>query len=335
MNVDNEKYWRALILFGKNSSTYKMALGKCLLDYSEKGRDKVSLDDLASDFYNLYVDRVKNKKPQGLTSGRQTYVEQAINDVLWTGRPQGEALEIIKKKSLKEMVLQKFHNFNEKPLDIEFYRLSDGEQNLILDKNLMDLPSSVNYKFFETEISSRWALLEHAFYDIHKIESLDVDAYLKHIINAEKRIVLTSLIDTLEGYQQGLCFYCAELLYDIEVDHLIPYNALKHNQIWNLVLSHSFCNQDKSDNLPPKHYVERLITRNEYFIQSSHPIKDTLVKQLGGTQVQRRQKILSEYHYATDRIRRIWHGSDSYDPSNDDLFKMAGKLYWFQSSKRQ
>ena len=163
MSLDNEKYWRALILFGKNSSTYKMALGKCLLDYAEKGRDKVSLDDLASNFYNLYVDKVKNKKPQGLTSGRHTYVEQAINEVLWTGRPQGEALEIIKQKSLKEMVLQKFHNFNEKPIDIEFYRLSDSKQNLILDKSLMDLPSSVNYNFFETEISSRWAYT--SFYD--------------------------------------------------------------------------------------------------------------------------------------------------------------------------
>ena len=35
MSLDNEKYWRALILFGKNSSTYKMSLGKCLLDYAE------------------------------------------------------------------------------------------------------------------------------------------------------------------------------------------------------------------------------------------------------------------------------------------------------------
>ena len=61
------------------------------------------------------------------------------------------------------MVLQKFHNFNEKPIDIEFYRLSDSKQNLILDKSLMDLPSSVNYNFFETEISLRWAYT--SFYD--------------------------------------------------------------------------------------------------------------------------------------------------------------------------
>jgi len=52
MNPTPEKYWRGLILFGINESTYKMALGQLLLNYGIDGQDKVSLDDLSIDFLN-------------------------------------------------------------------------------------------------------------------------------------------------------------------------------------------------------------------------------------------------------------------------------------------
>ena len=98
-------------------------------------------------------------------------------------------------------------------------------------------------------------------------------------------------------------------MFDIEVDHVIPYNALKHNEIWNLVLAHSFCNQHKSDNLPPLQFVNNLIQRNEYFIASSHPIKNTLIELLGATESLRRQTILNNYRYAKGAIVRTWRGN--------------------------
>jgi hypothetical protein len=52
-----------------------MALGKSLLSSSKQNKDKISLDDLASDFYNLYIDRIRNNKPQGLMPGRKKYIE--------------------------------------------------------------------------------------------------------------------------------------------------------------------------------------------------------------------------------------------------------------------
>ena len=94
---------------------------------------------------------------------------------------------------------------------------------------------------FLSELASRWDLLEHAYELIHEVEPLDVNEYLTHVIKHEQRKELTPLIPTLNGYQQGRCFYCGEELYEIEVDHVILYQALMHNEIWNLVLSHSFC----------------------------------------------------------------------------------------------
>jgi 5-methylcytosine-specific restriction endonuclease McrA len=300
-----------------------MALGRCLLSYAIANKETISLNDLSKDFLDLYIEKVKLRKPQGGSLGKKTYVEQEIFQVIHAGKREELALEVIREKSLKEMVLRKFHNLNDRTIPLKFYTFSDSK--LTLTSNMLNLPMTTGFHNFESEISSRWDLLEHAFASIHNIESLDVDQYLQHIIKAEERIVLTSLINTLTGYQQGRCFYCGEDLYDIEVDHVIPYKALKHNQIWNLVLAHSFCNQNKSDNIPPLQYIGNMINRNEFFIDSSHPIKDTLVRQLGTKKEQRREKILSEYTYAKNWIVRLWGGHDKYDPSSDPYYKMAVK----------
>jgi len=42
-----ESQWRALILFGKNSATYKFAFGRALLDLASKETNSINLKDLA------------------------------------------------------------------------------------------------------------------------------------------------------------------------------------------------------------------------------------------------------------------------------------------------
>ena len=45
-----ESQWRALILFGKNSATYKFAFAKSLLELVNKETTKISLNDLSQPF---------------------------------------------------------------------------------------------------------------------------------------------------------------------------------------------------------------------------------------------------------------------------------------------
>lgn len=45
-----ESQWRALILFGKNSATYKFAFAKSLLELIEKETTSISLKELAKPF---------------------------------------------------------------------------------------------------------------------------------------------------------------------------------------------------------------------------------------------------------------------------------------------
>lgn len=113
-------------------------------------------------------------------------------------------------------------------------------------------------------------------------------------VNA-RRVDITSCRDSLNGYQKGRCFYCfkpislvpgdAELA---DVDHFIPW-AARHevsniNGVWNLVLACRCCNrgvEGKSARIPDLRLLQRLHTRNEYFIQSKLPLHETIVLQTG------------------------------------------------------
>jgi hypothetical protein len=316
----NFDYWRALILYGKYQSTYKVGLGYCLLSYAHENRDKVDLDTLAGDFLDLYTERCQTGRPQLATKGRFTYVERELQGINSGTKSRDQSLAIIKKNALCDMVLQRFNVLNNRNISQPFYTVTP--RHLILNENLLSLVGETsNYNILVDELHSRWDLLEHAYERSNNVESLDVDEYLLHILKQERRTNLTKLIPTLNGYQRNRCFYCGEELYDIVVDHVIPYQALLHNEIWNLVLAHDFCNENKSDNLPSFHFVENLITRNEYFIASSHPIKDTLVKQLGSTARARRKKAQDEYTYAKGKIRRMWGGNPHYTPQKDRFYR--------------
>lgn len=306
-----------------------MALAQCLINSASKSSEKLTLDELAEDFYDIYIERTRagGGKPQNAQLGKKTYVEQEIDAVIHAGKSKQRAIEVVKTQSLQNMVLRKFHNLNNREIPHRFYTVSTDNRYLILDNNLFKLffeDDNGNYQsqFMRSEIVSRWDLLEHAFENIHNVESLDVDQYLEHAIRKKRRTNLTKLVPLLEGYQRGSCFYCNEPLHEeIVVDHVIPYQALMHNQFWNLVLADTFCNENKSDKVAPLHYVENLIARNEFFISSAHPLKDTLVRELGSTYQQRRQKVMSEYSYAKGKIVRIWGGSDKYDPSKDPFYR--------------
>lgn len=322
LNPTSRDYWRAIILYGKNQSTYKMALGKLLIGYAVRNVSKISMDELAGDFLRIYEERLKSGKPQNKTLGRQTYVEQEIDNMKAGIQKREEAIYVVREKALKNMVLQKFHTVFNRPVPRPFYKFTEDQRHLLLQDDLLEMFSDRQDQSLNAELDSRWDLLEHGFADFKRTESLDVDERLQYVRRREKRILLTPLIPVLNGYQQGRCFYCGEELYPpVHVDHVIPYQAVKHNEIWNLVLAHQFCNEDKSDNIPPRHFVDNLIMRNEFVLKSELPLKDELKKVLGSTPQVRKEKVQGQYFFAKRKIGRIWRGHDKYDPANDPFYR--------------
>ena len=68
---------------------------------------------------------------------------------------------------------------------------------------------------------------------------------------------------------------------DVHVDHLLPRQVVLHDEIWNLVLAHGFCNENKTDRLVGEHFIEKLIQRNENIMGSNHPWKKKIEQAFG------------------------------------------------------
>ena len=127
----------------------------------------------------------------------------------------------------------------------------------------------------------------------------------------------------LHGYRAGRCFYCGEPIGagDGHVDHVIPRQLLMHDEPWNLVLAHGFCNAQKSDALVGDTYIEALVDRNEHLIASNHPLKRHIVAQLGATPGQRRRAVLGTYGDAKLVIPYTWGGLRGVVPRTDPFYE--------------
>jgi len=128
-----------------------------------------------------------------------------------------------------------------------------------------------------------------------------------------RRVNVSSVRDSLNGYQKGKCFYS---MLDISinpltgsmchVDHFLPHaNKLEHerhganiNGVWNLVLLDSKIHEDKGTKIPEVRFLERLYKRNEYYIESKHPLAETIINQTGSTSTDRQRFLELQYNVA-------------------------------------
>ena len=136
------------------------------------------------------------------------------------------------------------------------------------------------------------------------------------------RIVVTSARSALNGYQKGHCFYCfapisAEGGNDgADVDHFFPWAVRAHldcniNGVWNLVLACKSCNRGeggKFDLVPSQSLIARLHKRNEFLINSHHPLRETLMLQSGQVEEQRANFLQKNYEAA------VMHRIARWDP---------------------
>ena len=51
-------YWKAIVLYGLNAATYKIALGNTLLNLAERSGSRVAWEDLSQEFFDQFVARL-------------------------------------------------------------------------------------------------------------------------------------------------------------------------------------------------------------------------------------------------------------------------------------
>jgi hypothetical protein len=248
-----ESQWRALILFGKNSATYKFAFAKSLLEIVDTETTMISLSDLAEPFSKYITEHLKINDKQG-NSNSSNFLNHCreFNE----GKLNKEKLLSITEKLGFVNVVDAFQNVNGGQIPDSFYEkdFKDGKKNIIIKDNLLSLKESFQYHNLEPEVEARWKLVETAWNLQINPNLLEVkydEAASMFFLESDimRRKNITSVRDALNGYQKGICFYSSQ---DIsitgkkgnlcDVDYFLPHiNKLTHandevniNGVWYL-----------------------------------------------------------------------------------------------------
>jgi hypothetical protein len=322
-----DNYWRSIILFGRNVASYKFALAKSLLEFIERGDDLVTLESLAEPFSRHVCAHIK-ANPKQTTAASSTFLE-ACRSFNAGETSQDHLLNVTRRLGFNN-VIDAFHVVNQKEITQRFFldeRSTSG--GIRLTDNLFDLFEDRQSLSLDQEVEARWRLVETAW-ELGLSKGLIAVAYDQRTeqFTSDKglrRISVTSARAALNGYQKGKCFHCfanisiatgdAELA---DVDHFFPHtvkSALPNfpvNGVWNLVLSCPTCNrgQDgKFARVPNLTLLSRLHRRNEFFIESHHPLRETLISQSGATPGLRASFLQARHDEAMSCLLHSWQPS--------------------------
>ncbi len=309
LEASPETYFRSIILFGKNVASYKFALGQALLNLAAQGRSFVTLEDLAPEYVRSLLVHLQSGEKQG-TFRRSRFLEACQQHL--EGHLSAEALMATTVKLGFNNVIDAFHIVGGEEVPVPFF--VDERRNrrgITLTDALLALPETarLQYRNLPHEVEARWRLVEMAWTLRLPpgVISVFPDEALGELVvldQEQRRRSLGRVHDALNGYQKGRCFYCGVPIsispenLTADVDHVFPHVLMRRgilnlnlDGIWNLVLACQECNRGadgKFASVPARPFVEKLYRRNELFISSHHPLRETLLRQLGAVEAERR-----------------------------------------------
>lgn len=317
-----ENYWRGVILFGNNVASYKFALAHALYELHTQGNDLISLEALARPF-SQHLCRHLEQAPKQITTKSSQFLDACTQ--FNHGDISEEALLAVTVKRGFANVIDAFHNVNRAEIDVRFF-LDERKthKGIRLTEAFFRLTETQQFQNLIHETDARWRLVEQAWsMDVSRnLVAVEYDSEQQVLFTRqrERRVDITSCRNSLNGYQKGRCFYCyrpvslerghADLT---DVDHFIPWAARDQvtnlNGVWNLVLACQSCNRGKEGkfaHIPSQQLLERLHKRNEYFINSHLPLRETLIQQTGSSEAMRRSFLASGWQAARSMLFHIW-----------------------------
>lgn len=322
IDPSRDAYWRALILFGENSASYKFALAQSLIEKAKTGISSISLQDLALPYARRICDHLSVVDRQG-TNPTSTFLDacRAFNS-----GDSSEAELIRKTVSLGfKDVIGAFHKLSGGVVECRFFDddRKGSSRGLVLTEDLHALVQELDETILDAEVQARWHLVETAWDLGVGAHIIGVDEEVEGLVidHDGRRKNVTSVRDALNGYQKGQCFYCGQvMIWDnpktpsaVEVDHVFPWvlsqslDQANLDGVWNLVLACHDCNAGlggKFARLPALDYLANLERRNNYLINSHHPLRNTLIRQTGSTE-KKRYKFLQEMSDEAVRVLAV------------------------------
>jgi hypothetical protein len=274
----------SIVSKGAKSNTYKFALAKFLLDYSKSQKLKeqdyqITYNEIATKFLEYYwFQECKYKFKQDFNKDKvpvvigiiqkhcgTEYISDSYENYFKERQElQQKMISEIEKKSLNNVIprfqpqeqhdyYQHFHDRNKGGRGYK----SSSKKYIILKYEALKFFKE-NYETLSKVLVLEWAkFLEKTNFTPKLISKIE-------LMKDPKRSSLTKFREVLLKMDRE-CFYCTKLLEDgnIHIDHFIPWSYIYEDVLWNLVPACSRCNLIKSDALPPKACMEKIITRNQ------------------------------------------------------------------------
>lgn len=162
-NLNPIELWRAIILYGLNQASYKMALGKVLIDQTTNGTHEISWEQLSQSFLDAYIERIEQTgMPQQATLGRLTKMERIVSQFSVGQINYDQAIDLVATEGFNDVVPRFQTIGTDKTLvDDSFYDVEFGKRLVIKDA-LFEISTNKPAEYLD-EIDARWGLLEGAF----------------------------------------------------------------------------------------------------------------------------------------------------------------------------
>lgn len=267
------------------SATYKPALLKAIVRLqSERGRETLSLTELAEQFVLLYwTQTVVFHLRQAASLSKEPEIPRAVRNAAEQSHcrklrdlPSATRARLVKSITgiLRINVLERFHK-RLPPGSDPIYTWDGGEAITFtatavefVRKNAMALEVIANYWW--AGYLEQVNLLAPAI-----IQKIETDGIRRGSLQwFYKRVAETDHV---------ACFYCGASLSNVggskHIDHVLPWSFLLADPAWDLVLACERCNLGKSDRLPDRRFIEQLEALNRRrltimpdFMRNSAPI---------------------------------------------------------------
>ena len=319
-----QSYWRSIVLYGKNSASYKFALAKSLMDLKGQANDLIKLEDLATSFSKHLCEHLKHNDKQS-TNPSSSFLDtcRKFNS---NETSMDELIQTTKKLGFND-VIDAFHIVNGGEIPKRFF-IDERKENdgIRITENFFELNELQESENLPREVEARWRLVETAWdlkmsRNIIRVE-YDNERELIYTHKANRRVDVTSSKDVLNGYQKGKCFFCFDYISVLSnspnlghVDHFFPH-TLKDKPfdgyvdgVWNLVLACRSCNNGangKFAKLPTINLLARLYKRNEFFCSSQHPLRETVMNYIGDSPNERKSKLNYYFNQAKSILIHTW-----------------------------
>lgn len=293
-----EDCWRGVVLYGRNTASYKFALASALLSLKPESGQLVKLEDLAPSFALSIAEHLQSA-PRQITTTNGKFIKACL------AYNEDRNLDTLVDATVAHgfaNVIDAFHIVGMEPVHHAFY-VDERKANkgIRITDQFSRILAGTQPDNLSEEVEGRWRLVETAWNLGVSPNLLEVqhDAGLDELFaldTKQRRRAVTTSRKALNGYQKGRCFYCNRELQlsgkgmNVDVDHFFPHR-LKAAQlgpnldgVWNLVLACTQCNRGeggKFDRIPDLSLLVRLYQRNEYLIGSHHPLRETLMRQTG------------------------------------------------------